>query len=245
VILPAFNESDNVRGSISSLSNLMSVTSIPYEIVLVDDGSVDGTRQMALGATSDPHVKVIGYRHNMGKGYALKYGMLFAKGDIVVFIDSDSEIDPITLNRYMDLSKNADIIIASKRHPESRVNQPIRRRVLSLGFHCVVSILTGINVSDTQTGLKVFRAESLQRILPLLSVKKYAFDVEVLTVARLLNMRIVEIPVNLNMDASFKLENIMRIIVDLMGIVYRLRIKRWYHKNINNSHARYKPFISW
>lgn len=245
VILPAYNESDNVGRSIGSLSNLMRVTSMPYEILLVDDGSTDGTRQMASRATFDPHVRVVGYGRNMGKGYALRYGTLFAKGDIVVFIDSDSEIDLTTLKRYMMLSKNADIIIASKRHPGSNVSQPMRRKILSLGFHCLVSILTGIRVSDTQTGLKVFRTESLRRIMPLLSVKRYAFDVEVLTVAQLLNMRIVEIPVNLEMDASFKLENIARMFVDLMGIVYRLRIKRWYQKNIDNSRAKYRPLINW
>jgi hypothetical protein len=117
--------------------------------------------------------------------------------------------------------------------------------MLSIGFHNIARLLTGITVSDTQTGLKAFRRESLDRILPLLSVKRYAFDVEVLAVAQLLGMRVVEMPVNIRMDAHFKLKDVFRMVIDLLGIAYRLRITHWYKKNLNNRHAHYRPHIRW
>lgn len=244
VILPAYNESENVGKILSAISTSLTNVDLPYEIVFVDDGSLDNTREMASKVLLGSHVKIVGYPHNMGKGYALKYGAMFARGKYVVFMDSDLDINPSEIGKYLRLTQEGDILIASKRHPESHVVQPVMRRALSLGFHILVKFLTGVPVSDTQAGLKVFRTESLKKMLPLLSVKRYAFDVEVLTVAHLIGMRIVELPVNIHMNARFKLKNSVVMVIDLLGIAYRLRIRRWYQKNLNNHHAEYKSLIN-
>ena len=245
VIMPAYNESYNVRNALSSVSKLMNLGSLSYEIVLVDDGSVDDTRQTAVKATFDYPAKIVGYKKNMGKGNALKYGASFADGDFIFFLDSDLEINQTAMRQFMNSSQNGDILIASKRHPESKVFQPFMRKILSISFHNIVRLLTGITVSDTQTGLKAFRRESLDRILPLLSVKRYAFDVEVLVVAQLLGMHVVEMPVNIRMNARFRLKDVFRMAIDLLGIAYRLRIIHWCQRNLNNRHANYVSHIKW
>ncbi len=248
VVMPAFNEEEIIDSSIRSTCETLEKECADYDLIVVNDGSTDSTFKVIMeeAAKHEGRVKILGYDYpNKGKGFALKYGAMFAEGDYVIFVDSDSEIEPSNLARYLNGLRNADIVIASKRHPQSRVEEPFSRVFLSLGFQSLVRLLTGVKVSDTQAGLKGFRVESLRRILPLLSVKKYAFDVEVLVVAQLLNMKVVELPVTIYLDANFKVRNIARMAIDLLGIAYRLRVKHWYQKNLYNKAAQYVPLIKW
>ncbi len=248
IVMPAFNEEKMINSSIRNTCDTLSSEHIDYDLIVVNDGSTDSTFRSALKEATNYNgrVKILGYDYpNKGKGYALKYGATFATGDYVIFIDSDSEISPHNLNKYIDKLQNADLVIASKRHPQSKVDEPISRMLLSLCFQILVRLLTGVRVSDTQAGLKGFRVESLRRILPLLSVKKYAFDVEVLLVAQLLGMKIVELPVTIHLDATFGVRHMVRMAIDLLGITYRLRVKHWYQTNLNNQAARYVPLIKW
>lgn len=245
VILPAYNEEENIEEAVSSVSQRLESIGQNYEVIVVDDGSVDETKTMALGHSSNGTIRVLGYDKNMGKGYALKYGAMCAEGDFIFFMDSDLDIGPSNLEMYLKSVGDADLVIASKRHPLSKVEEPFTRKVLSYCFNMFVRLLTGIKATDTQAGLKGFRSESLKKILPLLSVKKYAFDVEILVVARLLKLKVVELPVTIRLNASFSIRSISRMTIDLLGIAYRLRIKHWYQKNLNNQNAKYSPLIKW
>jgi glycosyltransferase involved in cell wall biosynthesis len=244
VVLPAYDESDSVDKTLIRVFNLMENTKLPYEIVFVDDGSRDDTRQKAMKFAKTSRLRVVGYSENMGKGYALKHGTMYVSGDYVVFLDSDMDIGPVNMERYLECARDADFAIASKRHPESRVIQPSSRKMLSLAFHVLVRVLIGVPVSDSQTGLKVCRIESLRKVLPLLAVKQYAFDVEMLTVAHLLRMKIIELPVNIHMGSHFNLKSIARMFLDILGIAYRLRIIRWYQKSLRRSNIECKPFAN-
>jgi hypothetical protein len=119
------------------------------------------------------------------------------------------------------------------------------RRFLSLGFNILERLLTGVRATDTQAGLKAARSEALYRVLPLLSVKRYAFDAELLAVASLLGFKITELPVEVNLKATFSFGQVFRMLIDLLGIAYRLRISRWYQENMHAMSATYKPIISW
>jgi hypothetical protein len=106
-------------------------------------------------------------------------------------------------------------------------------------------ILTGVRATDTQAGLKAARSGALYRILPLLSVKKYAFDAELLSVASLLDLRIKELPVFIELKASFSIRKVFRMFIDLLGIAYRLRVSRWYQRNMVTMSETYRPIIQW
>ena len=106
------------------------------------------------------------------------------------------------------------------------------RRLLSHGFNILAKLLTGVPVKDTQTGIKALRRDAFQNIFSRLCVKRYAFDVELLVLAKIYNLKIVEVPVNLNIDEPFNLQNILHMFLDLLGITYRLRIKKWYQRGI-------------
>lgn len=231
VIMPAYNEADVIRESISSVKKCFQSFCPNHEIIVVDDGSVDETRRRA-SETGEKLVKVVGYNANQGKGHALKVGSRVATGDLTFLIDSDSEIWPGDLQDYLSALDNADIVIGSKRHPRSIVHAPVPRKFLSIAFNLIERILVGVRATDTQAGLKAARTSALNRIMPLLSVKRYAFDAELLAIATLLNLKILELPVQVNLKASFRTKEVFRMLIDILGIAYRLRIRRWYQKEL-------------
>jgi len=234
VIVPAHNEEEHIgdflRDTVSSLDAL----GFDYEIVVVDDGSTDRTRERAMSATSNFRVKVVGYEENVGKGFALRYGFEHTSGDIVVFVDSDRDISPRQIARYVGGIERADIVIASKWHRESRTVMPMIRKFLSRGFHLTVILLTGLRVSDTQSGMKAFRRTVLERVLPRLAMKRFAFDVELLTVANMKGFKIVEYPIEIRMSGPTKLRPLVKMLwsmfIEILGITYRLRVTEWYKR---------------
>lgn len=244
-VLPAYNEEDFIEDTLSTLEAIIKDKKLPYEIVVVDDGSLDGTFAKASRyAKRNGHVKVISYVKNIGKGHAVKTGFMEATGDVVVFADSDMEIDLETISNYLDALKKGDIVIASKRHLDSRVEVPLMRKILSISFNGLVRLLTGIPLNDTQSGLKAMKKEAFIDIFPQLAVKRYAFDVELLAVAHLHGLKVVEMPVNLKLDSSFKTKQIWLMFLDLLGIAYRLRVIHWYQRQIPTKNNFLQNFVS-
>jgi glycosyltransferase involved in cell wall biosynthesis len=235
LVVPAFNEGDSIEKALDMLDRAVKDSGLRYEIVVVDDGSVDQTalRAVDYASRNGGHVKVVTYRQNVGKGYAVRTGFLRSCGEAVVFVDSDLEIDVNLVGRYVEALRHSDIVVASKGHPESVVDIPLTRRVLGSSFNVLVRLLTGVALRDTQTGLKAIRRSALKEIVPRLAVKRYAFDVELLTVANLLGLRVAEMPVTVRMKGLFKLRDVWWMLVDLLGITYRLRVLRWYQRALN------------
>jgi len=232
-VIPAFNEEVFIEDTLGTLDYLSKDKVLNYEVVVVDDGSQDKTYLKAYRySQKNCHVKVISYSQNSGKGHAIKTGFMEAKGEIVIFIDSDLEIDLKTISRYVEALKNADIVIATKWHPESEVSMSLGRKLMSRTYNVLARLLIGFDLKDTQVGLKVMRKNSVNAIFSRLAVKRYAFDVELLAVSHLYGLKIVEMPVRLDLDAPFKVKEAWRMFVDLLGIAYRLRVTRWYQKRV-------------
>ena len=202
------------------------------------DGYGDGTYRAAKQMKS-LNVKVMVYMKNQGKGHAVRLGMGKATGDYVAFIDSGMEIDPNGISMILEHMEwyNADVIVGSKRHPASIVNYPRDRRILSFGYQMIVRLLFHLSVRDTQAGIKIFRRKVLEKILPRLLVKKYAFDLELLAVAKRQGFRrIYEAPIKLkynfsDMIHSSTIHAIFNISLDTMAIFYRLYILHYYDDN--------------
>ncbi len=232
-IVPAYNEEDFIETTLGTIDMVIEQKKLSYEIVVVNDGSADKTLARAQRyAGKNGHVRVLSYGRNVGKGFAVKTGFMNAAGSIVFFADSDMEIDLGKLSDYIEALKHGDIVIASKRHSASRVQVPLTRRILSECFNTLVRLLTGVPLKDTQSGLKAMNKSAFMNIVPRLAVKRYAFDVELLAVANLYGLKVVEMPVKIKLDAKFKPKEMWHMFMDLLGIAYRLRIIHWYQRQL-------------
>jgi glycosyltransferase involved in cell wall biosynthesis len=230
-VIPAYNEEDFIEDALGMLDKVVKNKELPYEIIVVNDGSKDKTLPKAITyASRNGHVKVVSYSPNEGKGYAIKKGFMHTSGEVVVFVDSDMEIDFSLISSYVEALQHGDIVIASKWHPQSVVEIPLARRFLSYGFNVLVRLLTGVTLRDTQAGLKAIKRSAFMDVFQRLAVKRYAFDVELLAVANLYGLKVVEMPVKLKMGASFRLREMWRMLIDLLGIAYRLKLIHWYQR---------------
>ncbi len=244
VVIPAYNEAETivetVRRTFASLEKIVD----RYEVVVVDDGSTDETRQAVQVLSSlDDHLRVIWNTKNMGKGGAVKRAAPYVRGAAVVIVDADMEISPEQLQQCVLILKECDLCIMSKRHPSSVYDAPPVRKFLSVAFNKVVRLLTGIKYADSQTGLKALKGDHFRRIMNVISVKRYAYDVEVLVIAQLMNSRIAELPVVIRQRGSFSSKAILFMFIDLLGISYRLRVRKWYQRNLNGNNSVYKPLL--
>src|SRR4030042_2291706 len=204
-VIPAYNEEDSIEDALGTIDEVVKNKRLPYEIVVVDDGSKDKTLAKAIMyARRNGHVRVISYTSNEGKGYAVKTGFMQTTGEVIVFADSDMDINLNIITRYVDALENGDIAIATKWHPESVVNMPLFRKILRHGFNVLSRILTGITLKDTQVGLKAMKKSAFAHIFPKLCVRRYAFDVELLAVASLYGLKIVEVPTQLRISESVR-----------------------------------------
>lgn len=235
IIVPAYKQAKTIYKDLKNINKVLSVSlkDYDYEIICVVDGIIDSTLKQAQ-KLKNSKVKVFGYEHNKGKGYAVRFGFARAKGDLISFIDAGREISPASIMMLMSHMDwyDADIIIGSKRHPVSRVNYPLVRRIFSIGYHFGTKLLFGLPLRDTQSGIKIFKREVMVKVLPRLLVKKYAMDIEMLAVANMLGFtRIYEAPIEVNFDqltSSISWKTIFKQGLDTMAVFYRLRIKRYY-----------------
>jgi len=243
IVMPVFNLGSSITELVDAAIERFEELLPSFELVIVDDGSTDGTLEKVCGLR-DRRVRPVGYSLNRGKGEALLYGCKFAVGETVILADGDLEAVPIDLNHYLLATKKFDIAIASKRVKGAQVQARFKRKFLSIGFNVFVRTLLSLPLSDTQAGFKIFRMSSLKKIIPLISVKHYAFDVELLTVANLLNLKIIELPASVRLESNFRSKNIVRMFIDVLGIAYRLRIRHWYQRNLE-AKKNYKPILHW
>ena len=236
IIVPAYKQAKTIIQHIEKIAQVMSMLRYDYEIIVVVDGLVDDTFRNAKKIKS-PKIIVTGYQHNHGKGYAVRFGMAKAKGSIIAFIDAGMDLNPNGISILLEYFEwyNADIIVGSKLHPESKVNYPTQRKILSLGYRLLVKLLFGLTIKDTQVGMKFFRREVLEDVLPRLLVKDYAFDIEILAVAyRLKYRKIYEAPVELEFKNSSTITSVnfwkvvLHMLNDTFAVFYRLKILRYY-----------------
>lgn len=234
VVIPAFNEAVHIERTLAETVAAMEELGRPYEVIVVDDGSDDGTAELVAEAAAElPRVRVVGHGVNLGKGSALIRGAVAALGDLVLFVDADLEVHPrqfALLHEELE-TRSLDVAIGSKLHPGSQIEYTSYRRFLSLGYYLLVRLLFRLPVRDTQTGLKLYRADALRRVLPRLVVKRFAHDLEMLVVLRLLGYRIGEVPVVVTRARPFHrigAGDIRNVAQDTAAIWYRRYLLRYY-----------------
>ncbi len=236
VVMPAYNEGENIFNDLRTASSVISGFIKDYEIIVVNDGSGDKTKEeIKRCLKEDSHIRLVSYRKNRGKGNAIKVGVQRASGDYIAFLDSDLDLPPEQLEHYMLplINGQADVVIGSKMHKNSELEYPKIRRIMSMSYYWMLRILFHLKVKDTQTGLKVFHADALKEIIPLIKTKGYAYDIEILVALNSRGYRIMEMPVKLifhrgNGMGRIRIKDIMKVFRDTMAIFYRANVQKYY-----------------
>ena len=201
IVMPAFNEGDALNETLPELYNYLKSLSSSFEIIIGDDGSTDNTKQIVTAfAKKHKNVRYVGYPVNQGKGHALSMAFETAKGNIHGFIDADLSIDKTLIGEEIGLLNHADIVIASKHAHGAKIAYPFARTCASYGFSLMTRMLLGLPVSDPQCGCKMFKANVLKSILPLVKTKGFLWDTEVLVRAHRNHYKIQEIPARVKAD---------------------------------------------
>jgi len=253
-VLPVYNGGEEIVGNVDVIRRTLA-TGLPaedIEVIVVSDGSIDETAAELAKARGDVGFRLIHYDRNLGKGYAVKAGALAARGDWIALIDADLDLDPASVPSFLDVARTdqLDFAIGSKRHPESVVHYPRSRRIASWCYQQLNRLLFRLDVRDTQVGLKVFHRRVVEDVFPLLLVKQFAFDLELLAVATALGYgRIRELPVRLEYrfsGSALGSRTVARALWDTAAVFYRLRILRTYQRKrgLLGARAAGEPLVS-
>jgi O-antigen/teichoic acid export membrane protein len=231
LVVPCYNAGAGLRQLLKGVRRELEETG-SYEVIVVSDGSTDETVSIAKEFSAEA-VRLLHYPERAGKGNALRVGLAQARGRYVAFIDADGDIGPEAIRPFVALMSlyEPDIVLGSKRHPLSEVHYPPLRRVLSWTYHKLARLLFRVKVSDTQTGLKLIRRDVLAAVLPRMLEKRYAFDLELLVVARRLGFkRVFEAPVRIEYQfgSQVNLGAALHILLDTTAIFYRRYILNTY-----------------
>ena len=223
VILPCYNEAERLPATLQALLAHLSAAPGQVEVLVVDDGSTDATVSVAgAAAAADRRVRVLSYGPNRGKGFAVRTGMLAAQGDLVVFTDADGSYQPSDLDRIVAALDQAPVAIGSR---AGGANGSLARRAASRVFNLAIRGSLGLPFGDTQSGLKGFRRPAAQQIFSQARVDGFAFDVEVLWLARQLRLEVIEVGV----QAMERLGSKVQMVADaleMLGEVWTVRQAR-------------------
>jgi dolichyl-phosphate beta-glucosyltransferase len=228
IVIPAYREEGRILGALKAVDEHFFHSDIRYEVIVVEDGRLDGTgRAVADFSKRNGNVRLLTNDRNMGKGYAVKRGMLEAKGNLVLFSDADMATPIGEVEKFLPFfAEGFDVVIASRRlkGAKIRVYQRPLRRFFGWLFHTTRRMLILGDIKDTQCGFKCFKREAVREIFDRQSVNGFVFDVELLVIARKLGFKIKEVPVIWIDDARTTLsvaKHMKGIILDLLKVKWR------------------------
>ena len=235
IVLPAYNESDRIGTGLEVLMASIQRGELgrgEIEIIVVDDGSTDGTAAHADRIlASFTNSTVIRLPQNCGKGAAIRTGVARARGATIAFMDVDMAVHPSQLPSLLAALDDADVAIGSRALPESKTECDSPLRILmGRSFTLIVRSVTHLPVNDTQCGFKAYRAPVARLLFHCSSIDRFAFDVEILTIARQLGFRVAEVPVHW----SHKADSRIRPVVDSMSMLVDLVRTRWGGQNVTS-----------
>lgn len=201
IVIPAYNEARRLPSTLASIAEYLEVAELPAEIIVVDDGSTDGTAEAAKsvpGKSMPP--KIIGFEGNQGKGAAVKEGMLAATGDYVLFMDADNSTHITEVEKLLKVAVKDKIpVVIGSRYQASdsiKIKQPWYRVWISRMGNRLIRYTVLPGVLDTQCGFKLFSKKAAAEIAPKLTMSGFSFDMELLVIAKQLGLKIREVPVN-------------------------------------------------
>ena len=238
VIIPAYNEEPRIVDTLRQVLDYLGSQSYTWEVVVVDDGSTDTTPSLVGTFSKDyTNVRLIRVPHG-GKGWAANQGMLSTAAEYRFMCDADLSMPIDQINRFLPPEKtDFDIAIGSREIPGARrIGEPYRRHFMGRLYNRLVRLLIIPNISDTQCGFKCFRGEVADKLFPLQKMNGFAFDVELLFLARKKTIRVEEIPI----DWYYMPQSKVRAVKDSFAMTGSILKIRW-----NNLRGKYRRVLKW
>ncbi len=230
LVIPLYNESARFYRLQEALREFETLWPKPFQVILVNDGSTDGTPQLLENTAEAQHpgmeVRVVHLPSNMGKGYALKKGVMVADRSFVLTLDADMATRPIELMTWQRIDHSVgqavdQVVIGSRRHPDSKVKARFSRRILGAFFNAMVRSFTSLSVRDTQCGFKLYPRELADGIFSKLTEMGWAHDIEILLRCRYMGVAIKVLPVTWEHVGSGKI-NVFRDGIKMVRALYRV-----------------------
>jgi dolichyl-phosphate beta-glucosyltransferase len=242
IIVPAFNEERRLPSTLIDIVDFFDNRGVPYEVIVVDDGSEDATSNTVRKFERvRPNIRLIALPRNQGKGHAVRLGVLNAVGRKILFADADGAT-PIAeiLRLEAELDRGSQIAIGSRAlaSQDTHVATSFHRKILGRLFNAVVNCVLLPDIADTQCGFKLFTRESAQFIFRRQRSDRFAFDVELLYIARQVGLRISEVPINWTNIPGSK----VRLILDAAKMFRDVFRFRFYHRNL--APADFQSFLA-
>ncbi len=233
VIIPSYNEERRVGKTLLSIAEFLRKQPYQSEISVVSDGSKDGTSSVVKNLQSQiQNLKLIDNQENHGKGWVTKQGMLEASGDIRLFMDADNSTKIDEVSKFLPyFGQGFDVVIGSRRIAGSNIAEKQRwiRDFLGWCFRAIVHTLVPLAVKDTQCGFKAFSKKAAEQIFPKQRIFRWAFDVEILALARKQKFKIKELPITWVNDAEshVKFSGMVRMLLEVMQIRWNLWTRKY------------------
>jgi glycosyltransferase involved in cell wall biosynthesis len=232
MVVPYYNPGHRLRTTVAHMVQVLESSGMTFEIIAVSDGSTDGS-PFTLDGLPEDVVRRMEFDRNVGKGHAIREGLSRGRGRYLGFIDADGDISPELLAPFVSIMRfdKPDIIIGSKRHPESTVQYPPLRRLYSWGYQRLIRLLFRLNVRDTQVGIKLVDRRVITDVLPMLKESRFALDLELLVLAQRLGYtQIVEAPVRIDerFGSTISIKAVWSLLIDTLAVFIRLNITHAY-----------------
>jgi len=230
LVIPFYNPGSRLASHVRAVVAVLRAEQVTFEVIAVSDGSTDGSPSSIAGIGQ---VRIVELAKNQGKGAALRVGLAQGRGRYLGFIDCDGDIPAKQLSHFLAAIRagDPDVVLGAKSHPDSEVVFPPLRRLYSFGYQQLTRLLFWLPTRDTQTGIKLIRRETLAAVLPTMLEKRFAFDLELLVVARRMGYRnFVELPVQIaeRFTSTISPKAVWRTLLDTLAIFYRLRVAHFY-----------------
>jgi dolichyl-phosphate beta-glucosyltransferase len=244
IIIPAYNEAKRIQQSIERLLAYLRAQPLIWELLIVDDGSRDNTAELAIEAIDGvPDTQLISYKPNRGKGFAVRAGVLAARGQYAVFLDADLSTPPEEIGSALKyLRAGDDMVIGSRALSGSKIvrKPPLYRRLATTAFNQIKYALVGLRqYSDTQCGFKAYRRSSVRPLYERSIIDRFMFDVEILYLAQLKHLRVREMPVSWSASEDTKvrlIEGVVNMLRDLLRI-------RWAHREFKRAERQRERIV--
>jgi glycosyltransferase involved in cell wall biosynthesis len=228
IIIPMHNEIHNAQRCIENVENCLRSLSIPYEIVIAEDGSTDGTREFVeQAARNNPNIRCTCSEARLGKGLALVNAFKLARGKLTVIVDADLTNNPECLRDLIRKGKDVNGLVVGSRVLGGVANRrPVSRRVASWMYNLAARLFFGDNIGDRQCGFKALSRNLVDAVLPYLHEKGFAWDTEIIALARKLGYSVSEMPTRI-VEQRDGLESKVRIVKDGLHMGWSLLVIKY------------------